>query len=77
MDITYDIFERLADAGPPRWIETVHGLEQARRRLSSLSAKGSGTYVVYDLRLGMFIEVLNSRSSGLLAKPGRFPVAHN
>jgi hypothetical protein len=56
MDTTYDIFRRLTDAGPPLWVETVISLEQAKQRLAVLSSLAPGAYMIYDLRLGMFIE---------------------
>jgi hypothetical protein len=70
MDTTYDIFQRLNDAGPPLWIETVASLEQAKRRLVGLSSKKPGTYMVFDSRLGTFIEPPGSLSN-LLTTPRR------
>ncbi len=80
MDTTFDIFMRLADAGPPLWIETVTTLEleDAKRRLAALSSKECGTYMVFDWRLGTFIDLLESLPSNPLStKPGRFSFAHN
>jgi hypothetical protein len=78
MDTTYDIFMRLTDAGPPLWIETVTTLEEAKRRLAALSSKECGTYMVFDWRLGTFIELLESLPSNPLStKPDRFSLAHN
>jgi hypothetical protein len=64
MDTTYDIFNRLNDAGPPLWIETVGSLEQASQRLAGLSSKRSGTFMIFDARLGKFIEPLRSSGRG-------------
>jgi hypothetical protein len=78
MDTTYDIFKRITDAGPPLWIETVASLEHAKQRLAALPSKERGTYMVFDLRLGKFIEPLeNLPSPPIATKPGRFSVVHN
>lgn len=78
MDTTYDIFLRVSDAGPPLWIETVTSLEEAKQRLAVLSSQERGTYIVFDWRLGTFIEHLGSlRSNPLSASPGRFSLVHN
>jgi hypothetical protein len=75
---TYDIFMRIADAGPPLWIETVTTLEEVRRRLAALSSKECGTYMIFDWRLGTFIDLLETLASNPLStKPGRFSFAHN
>ena len=63
MDTTYDIFKRVAGAGPPLWIETVATLDEAKQRLVVLSSKEYGTYMVFDWRLGTFIELLESLPS--------------
>jgi thioredoxin-related protein len=60
MDTTYDIYMGLTDAGPPLWRETVTGLEEAKRRLAVFS---SGTYMVFDSRVGTFIELPGSLPS--------------
>ncbi len=78
MDTTYDMFRRLVDAGPPLWIETVSSLEQASLRLAALSLKEPGTYMIFDLRLGMFLEPIESLASNpVSAKRGEFLVVHN
>jgi hypothetical protein len=56
---TYDIFNKLNDAAP-LWIETVDSLEHASQRLAGLSSKRSGTFMIFDARLGKFIEPLRS-----------------
>jgi hypothetical protein len=78
MDTTYDIFQRLSDAGPPLWIETVSSLEQAKQRLAALSSQEPGAYMVFDLRLGSFVEPLDGLPSRpITARPGRFSIVHN
>ena len=78
MDSTYDIFMRLTDAGPPLWIETVTSLDEAKQRLAILSSKDSGTYKVFDWRVGTFIELPGSLPSNPLStSPGRFSLVHN
>jgi hypothetical protein len=47
MNETYDIFSGLPGNGPI-WIETVHGLENARTRLEKLSETNPADYFVYD-----------------------------
>ena len=68
MNATYDVFKRLNDTGPGLWIETVANLEQAKRWFAGLSSKKPGTYIVFDSRLGTFIESLGSLSN-LLSTP--------
>ena len=78
MDSTYDIFMRLTDAGPPLWIETVTSLEEAKQRLTVLSSKECGTYMVFDWRLGTFIELPGEFGSDpLSASHSRSSLVHN
>ena len=48
MTPNYDIFRRLPD-GESIWIEAVHNLDHARRRLADLMKAEPGDYIVYDL----------------------------
>lgn len=47
MSDSYDIFRDLAETGPI-WIEAVHGLENAKARVSELLATRPGNYFIYD-----------------------------
>ncbi len=78
MDTSYDIFMRLTDAGPPLWIETVASLEEAKQRVAVLSSRKCGTYLVFDWRLGTFIEPLETfPSKPLSTTSGRLSLVHN
>jgi len=54
-EATYDIFRKTSDQDAT-WVETVDGLEQARRRLVKLACTTPGAYLLYDPRLAEFIE---------------------
>jgi len=78
MDLSYDIFLRVGDAGPPLWIESVTSLEEAKQRLAVLSSQERGTYMVFDWCLGTFIEHLGSlRSNPLATSHGGSLLVHN
>ena len=47
MNETYDIFREFAESGPI-WIEAVHGLENAKARLTTLLEAHPGNYFIYD-----------------------------
>jgi hypothetical protein len=47
MNETFDIFRELAETGPI-WIEAVHGLENAKARLTELLEAHPGNYFIYD-----------------------------
>jgi hypothetical protein len=47
MNETYDIFRELAETGPI-WIEAVHGLDQAKARLTELLEAHPGNYFIFD-----------------------------
>jgi hypothetical protein len=47
MNETYDIFRDLAESGPI-WIEAVHGLENAKARLTEVLEAHPGNYFIYD-----------------------------
>jgi hypothetical protein len=47
MNGAYDILSGVPDNGPI-WIETIHGLENARTRLTNLNHMKPGEYFVFD-----------------------------
>jgi hypothetical protein len=47
MNESYDIFRDFAESGPI-WIEAVHGLENAKARLTTLLEARPGNYFIYD-----------------------------
>jgi hypothetical protein len=47
MNETYDIFREFAESGPI-WIEAVHGLENAKARLTTLIEARPGNYFIFD-----------------------------
>lgn len=47
MNGTYDIFSGMPEKGPI-WIETIHGLENAKTRLTKLNQLTPGDYFVFD-----------------------------
>jgi len=51
----YDIFREDSCKGP-LWIETVVGLDEAKRRVLQLHAQSPGNYRVFDPLAGAFIE---------------------
>ncbi|MGH9699977.1 MAG: hypothetical protein ACRD5R_05605 [Candidatus Acidiferrales bacterium] len=55
MDLTYDIFKRLPDS-TPLWVEAVVGLEEAAKRVESLSDAAGGAYLMYDPRIASFVD---------------------
>ena len=54
-EATYDIFRKTSDQDAT-WVETVDGLEQAKKRLIKLASTTPGAYLLYDPRLAEFIE---------------------
>jgi hypothetical protein len=54
MNETYDIFQHLAGTGPI-WIEVVHGLDNARKRLAELLVARPGNYFIFDPRAAKVI----------------------
>jgi hypothetical protein len=55
-DSAYDIFQK-DHSGNPIWVETVIGLDQAKKRLLSLSSLSSGEYLVYNPTTGQFMNI--------------------
>lgn len=51
MESMFDIFSRLPD-GSPLWIESVEGLEEAKKRLSRLARYRPGRYFIYSEERG-------------------------
>lgn len=57
MDTTYDIFKTFHDA--PIWVESVTGLEQTKKRLSSLNEASPGDYFAYDVHEARIVAELS------------------
>ena len=55
MEPIYDIFLTLPD-GSPLWLESVEGLDEAKRRLSSFLHKRPGRYFIYSEKSGGVVE---------------------
>lgn len=53
---TLDIFRILSD-GSPRWVETVKGREEARKKITELMVAAPGKYQVHDPRTNTFVDV--------------------
>jgi hypothetical protein len=51
----YDIFRKTSDQAAT-WVESVTGLEQAKKRMLRLASTTPGAYLLYDPRLATFIE---------------------
>jgi hypothetical protein len=54
-EATYDIFRKTSDKDAT-WVETVTGLELAKKRLVKLASTTPGAYLLYDPRIAQFIE---------------------
>jgi hypothetical protein len=54
-EATYDIFRKTSDKGAT-WVESVTGLECAKKRLMRLASTTPGAYLLYDPRIADFIE---------------------
>lgn len=70
MTAIYDIFSKVPGAGPV-WIARVAGLERAQERLTLLSSKSPGTYLLYDFGSRRFVEPfrkLRRRPRGVKAR---------
>ena len=52
----FEIFKKDA-AGNPIWVETAVGLDQARKRLITLSGNSAGDYLVFNPRTNTFVDV--------------------
>lgn len=52
---TYDIFRKTSDQAAT-WVESVTGLEQAKKRMLRLASTTPGAYLLYDPRQAAFIE---------------------
>ena len=62
MDGAYDIFKR-SSAKDAVWVETVHGFEQAKKRLLHYTSSSNNEYLVFDATEGQFIDVLDKAES--------------
>ena len=54
-EATYDFFRKTSDKDAT-WVETVTGLEPAKKRLVKLASTTPGAYLLYDPRIAQFIE---------------------
>jgi hypothetical protein len=54
-EATYDIFRKTSDK-EATWVESVTGLEPAKKRLIKLASTTPGAYLLYDPRIAEFIE---------------------
>jgi hypothetical protein len=54
MDNNYELFKE-DEIGTPTWVETV-GEAQLKNRLMKLTALKPGKYLIYDPRMGEFVE---------------------
>lgn len=54
-EATYDIFRKTSQKDAT-WVETVTGLEHAKKRLIKLASTTPGAYLLYDPRIAQFIE---------------------
>jgi hypothetical protein len=54
-DPVFDIFRKTSDKNAV-WVEEVHGISQAKKRLISLNSTVPGTYLVFDTSAEKFIE---------------------
>jgi hypothetical protein len=54
-EATYDIFRKTSPQDAT-WVETVTGLEHAKKRLIKLASTSPGAYLLYDPRNAQFIE---------------------
>jgi hypothetical protein len=59
----YDIF-RNCENGDSIWIETVPGLEEAKRRVISLAVASPGKYVLFNAKEGGFVEPFSASTNG-------------
>ena len=54
-EATYDIFRKTSEKNAT-WVESVTGLEHAKKRLVKLASTTPGAYLLYDPRIAQFIE---------------------
>jgi hypothetical protein len=54
-EATYDIFRKTSN-NDATWVESVTGLEQAKKRMMRLASTTPGAYLLYDPRIAEFIE---------------------
>ena len=59
---TYDIFWK-DSAGNPIWLETVSGLDRAKKRLISLRSATPGDYMIFDPASSSFLETIAQKKS--------------
>jgi len=54
-ETTYDIFRKTSDKDAT-WVESVTGLEHAKKRMMKLASTTPGAYLLYDPHVDGFIE---------------------
>jgi hypothetical protein len=54
-EATFDIFRKTSDKDAT-WVESVTGLDHAKKRLVKLASTSPGAYLLYDPRVEGFIE---------------------
>ena len=54
-EATYDIFRKTSNKDAT-WVESVTGLEHAKKRMLRLASTTPGAYLLYDPRIAAFIE---------------------
>jgi|HubBroStandDraft_6_1064221.scaffolds.fasta_scaffold2657771_1 hypothetical protein len=67
----FDIFSRLPD-GSPLWLESVEGLEEARKRLDGLARVRPGKYFLYSEKTGGVVGRVPSDEEGGDKAPARY-----
>lgn len=55
---TYILFRRKSPAVHPHWVETIEGLENAKRRLNHYRTKSNEDYYLFDVSAGRELSVL-------------------
>jgi hypothetical protein len=62
IDRTYDIFKKTSNKDGV-WLEAVHGLQQAKKRLLHYRSTSTGEYLVFDATDAKFIDVWDEAES--------------
>jgi hypothetical protein len=62
IDRTYDIFKKTSNKDAV-WLETVQGLQQAKKRLLHYRSDSTGDYLVFDAAEAKFIDVWDEAES--------------
>jgi hypothetical protein len=62
IDRTYDIFKKISNKDAV-WLETVQGLQQAKKRLLHYRSDSTGEYLVFDADEAKFIDLWDEAAS--------------